>query len=174
MNSHYISRKRTIHHNGSNDSSQDPRRKITKYTPNQVSEAAVAEPHTFLDPLVNGDVASIIYSFLDCRELLNMACTSKLLIERLTYDHVIRSSMMHGGHAKTNVERLVSLAKDRRIHMPSPMRMLRVANGKRCEHCGCDKVNLVSADFGYVQIGWSCWECISLLPMVSSLTFLAL
>eukprot|EP00522_Entomoneis_paludosa_P002943 CAMPEP_0172467914 /NCGR_PEP_ID=MMETSP1065-20121228/60147_1 /TAXON_ID=265537 /ORGANISM="Amphiprora paludosa, Strain CCMP125" /LENGTH=479 /DNA_ID=CAMNT_0013225179 /DNA_START=31 /DNA_END=1470 /DNA_ORIENTATION=+ len=46
------------------------------------------------------------------------------------------------------MERLVALVKTRRIWTPSPLRMLRLVNGKRCERCNKGKVNTVSEAFG--------------------------
>lgn len=100
------------------------------------------------DPLANGDTASIIFSFLNCRDLLSMASTSKLLMERVTYEHVMQSALMNGGHAAASVDRMMALVRERRVYIPSPMRLLRVANGQRCECCLRDRVNLLSADYG--------------------------
>ncbi|GKY91989.1 hypothetical protein MPSEU_000170500 [Mayamaea pseudoterrestris] len=147
-----VSRKHYLDQTKSEDDEHDERpTKLPRHqdiSSDNETEATLLQASQSIDPLVNGDTATIIYSFLDCRELLNMACTSKLLMERVSYEHVLRSSMMHGGYAKSSTERIVSLVQQNKIHVPSPMRMLRIANGRRCENCLRDKVNVLSADYG--------------------------
>ena len=103
-------------------------------------------------------VATTIFSFLDMRCLLRVANTNNFLRSIVTYEHVIRGSMMHGGHAKQSMERLARLMEKRCIWIPSPLRLLRLVNGKRCENCTQGRANLVNADFGV----FFCWNrCIT-------------
>jgi hypothetical protein len=46
---------------------------------------------------------------------------------------VTHSAMMHGGSTRATVKELHSLIKYGTIHVPSPLRLLRLCNGKRCE-----------------------------------------
>ena len=96
----------------------------------------------------SSDIAMILFSFLEARELLRFVSCSKEYLSQITYEHVIRSAMMTGGRPKENIERLVSLIAMKRIWIPTPQRMLRLVCGKHCERCNTRQVNLVSDGFG--------------------------
>ena len=98
--------------------------------------------------LMNRDVASEIFSFLNIRALYTITMTCKESMKLLRHEHVVRSAMMQGGHSKTCMERLVALIEKRCIWIPSPIRMLRLVNGKTCERCNRGKVHLVSENYG--------------------------
>ena len=98
--------------------------------------------------LLNRDVATEIFSFLDVKTLYNITMTSKEGMSLLRHEHVVRSALFQGGHAKSSMERLVPLIERRCIWIPSPIRMLRLMNGKRCERCNKARVNLVSDSYG--------------------------
>lgn len=48
---------------------------------------------------------------------------------------VVKSSLYHGGYAMKSVQNLAVLMLKKAIYPPSAMRLLRLANGKRCEFC---------------------------------------
>lgn len=98
--------------------------------------------------LLNSDVAREIFSFLDIRSLFNVTMTSKIGMRLLRHEHVVRSAMMQCGHSKTSMERLVPLIEQRCIWTPSPIRMLRLVNGRTCERCNKGRVHLVSDNYG--------------------------
>lgn len=98
--------------------------------------------------LMNRDVASEIFSCLDIKSLYNITMSCKEGRNLLRHERVVRSALFQGGHAKTSMERLVPLIKRRCIWTPSPIRMLRLVNGKRCERCNQERVNLVSDSYG--------------------------
>lgn len=98
--------------------------------------------------LLNSDIASEIFSFLDIRSLYNVTATSKVGMKLLRHEHVVRSAMMQGGHSKTSMERLIPLIEKRCIWIPSPLRMLRLVNGRTCERCCTGRVHLVSENYG--------------------------
>ena len=56
--------------------------------------------------------------------------------------------MIHGGYAKSTIKILFPLLLNDIIHIPSPMRLLRLVNGKRCEFCNTKRVNHVRPGFG--------------------------
>lgn len=112
-----------------------------------------------IDLFSNDLIATAVCSFLDVRELLHLSMCSKFISEQIRYEHVVVSALMHGGHAKTSMQNLVRLLRNtkpgqqqqlqhRKIYVPSPLRMLRLMNGKRCEQCGQARVSTVPEDFG--------------------------
>lgn len=98
--------------------------------------------------LLNSDVSSEIFSFLDIRSLYNVTMTSRLGMRLLRHEHVVRSALMQGGHSKTCMERLFALIEKRCIWIPSPLRMLRLVNGRTCERCCTGRVHLVNENYG--------------------------
>jgi len=82
-----------------------------------------------LDAMVN------VMEFLPPRSLYNIALTCKSLREMVTTKMVVQSALIHGGHAKKTMEELYKLMKNQSIYPPSPLRLLRLANGKTCEFC---------------------------------------
>jgi hypothetical protein len=109
-----------------------------------------------LGVFTNGDIASVIFPFLDVRELYNLAFSNKILLASLRHEHVVRSAVLHGGHAKTTASSVCRLVEERKIFIPSPRRFLCMVNGKHCERKGCNgKLNIVRPDYGLFM----CWDC---------------
>ncbi len=104
-----------------------------------------------LDAMVN------VMEFLPPRSLYNIALTCKSLREMVTTKMVVQSALIHGGHAKKTMEELYNLMKMHSIHPPSPLRLLRLANGKRCEFCLQSGTNHVRPGLGV----FACWDCVS-------------
>ena len=72
---------------------------------------------------------------------------------------VVQSALIHRGNAKKTMEEMFKLMKKHSIHVPSPLRLLRLANGKRCEFCLKKSVNSLYQD---LNIGcFSCWDCLT-------------
>ncbi|KAL7541056.1 hypothetical protein ACHAWF_006847 [Thalassiosira exigua] len=103
------------------------------------------------------DALTVVLEFLHPRDLLHTAFASKALKERVTTRLVVQSALVHGGHAKKSMEELHALTSVRSIHVPSPLRLLRIANGKVCEFCREDKVNHVRPGIGV----FACWDCVT-------------
>lgn len=61
---------------------------------------------------------------------------------------VTRSAVMYGGSPRATVKELYSLIKDGTIHLPSPLRLLRLCNGRRCESCNIKKVKHANQGLG--------------------------
>jgi hypothetical protein len=109
-----------------------------------------------LGVFTNGDIASVIFPFLDVRELYNLAFSNKTLLASLRHEHVVRSAVLHGGHAKTTASSVCRLVEERKIFIPSPRRFLCMVNGKHCERKGCNgNLNVVRPDYGLFM----CWDC---------------
>ena len=98
--------------------------------------------------LSNTDVLTQVLSFLDVKSLHKFATSSKECLKLVRPNHIVQSALYHGGHPKTNMERVLDLLRRGKILMPSPLRLLRLCNGRLCEVCQKKRVNLVSRDFG--------------------------
>jgi hypothetical protein len=110
-----------------------------------------------VDIFKNGDIAPVVFSFLAARDLYRFATCSKSFMTRLTHKDVVRSAIYNGGHAKSSLERIIPLIKARSIWTPSPVRLLRVVNGRRCEHCLLGRANMINKNYGV----FFCWDCIT-------------
>mmetsp|Transcript_17989 Transcript_17989/g.39328 ORF Transcript_17989/g.39328 Transcript_17989/m.39328 type:complete len:568 (-) Transcript_17989:678-2381(-) len=108
-------------------------------------------------PSLNEDALSCVLEFLPPRELFNTAFTCKGLRDEITTKVVVRSALIHGGHAKQTCEELHNLMSNKAMHVPSPLRLLRLINGKRCEFCVANKVNHVRPCIGV----FACWDCVT-------------
>jgi hypothetical protein len=97
---------------------------------------------------INEDALGFVMEFLGPRELYRMAFTCKSLRSKVTTRLVVRSAIMQGGHAATTVRELYNLMNNKSIHAPSPLRLLRLVNGKRCEWCNINKLSYVRPRFG--------------------------
>ena len=69
---------------------------------------------------------------------------------------VVRAAMSAGGNAKTSVNEICRLEENASIYPPSPMRLLHLVNGKRCEIFLQHSVSHVRVDFG----NFVCWQYI--------------
>lgn len=97
---------------------------------------------------LNEDALSLVMEFLAPKELYKMANTCKALRAAVSTRIVVRSAIMHGGNAKRTLSELYDLLKKDSIHMPSPLRLLRLVNGKQCEVCVTRKVNHANQGYG--------------------------
>jgi hypothetical protein len=130
------------------------------------ARVATPPPRNLIDDLDNSAIDRIM-SFLDVKSLLQFVSCSKRTISSspdeaiLTHEHVVRSTLITGGiDAKKTVEEVISLALEKRsVFLPSPLRLLRLANGKRCERKQCCS-SLIN---GSIRPGYGlflCWNCL--------------
>lgn len=110
------------------------------------------------------DVLGMVMDYLTPRDLFNLVFLSPGLMNLVTTEMVVRSALFNGGRAKQSFKELYKLIKQRSIHPPSPLRLLRLACLKKCEVClnsvlyDCN--NAVQA----VRKGWGtscCWRCLT-------------
>jgi hypothetical protein len=95
------------------------------------------------------DVFSIVMSMLNPREMLRLSRCSKALMNMVTHENVVRNTIMIGGHAKKSLKAILDLLRARKVFFPSPMRLLRVACGQKCEMLGCSKtVHTIRSHYG--------------------------
>lgn len=100
------------------------------------------------DVLLNNDLVSIILSFMDTKTQFVMSKTTKSFAQLVSHEHVVRSGAYGGMTMRRNLEHMIRLIESRKIWTPSPLRLLRILNAKRCERCcGRGKASL-SKDFG--------------------------
>jgi len=74
----------------------------------------------------------------------------------VTTKMVVQSALIHGGNPSKSMAELHSLMRNHSIHVPSPLRLLRLANGKRCEFCLTSGTNHVRPGLGV----FACWNCV--------------
>ncbi|KAL7458347.1 hypothetical protein ACHAWC_010176 [Mediolabrus comicus] len=119
--------------------------------------------------VMNVDAMVTVMEFLPPRSLMNVALTCKSLLSRVTTTMVVRSALIHGDNAKKTFEELYKLMKNHSIHPPSPLRLLRLANGRKCEFCV--KKNVLSL-YQDMNIGaFSCWNCLTKAPDPLTMAF---
>ena len=100
--------------------------------------------------------------YLGLRDLFNMAFLSNTTKDLVTIEMVVRATLFRGGNAKKSLDELLPLIKDRSIYPPSPLRLLRLSCGKRCELC----LNAVKYEHTntvyHTRKGYglmTCWRC---------------
>ena len=106
--------------------------------------------------VLHTDALRVMMDYLAPREMFRLAFCSKELMNSITTKMDVRSALLHGGHAKTTMELLAPLMKSHSIFVPTPLRLLRLVNGKRCERGRC------SAKVNHIREGYAnfyCWEC---------------
>mmetsp|Transcript_35725 Transcript_35725/g.86453 ORF Transcript_35725/g.86453 Transcript_35725/m.86453 type:complete len:571 (-) Transcript_35725:2069-3781(-) len=94
------------------------------------------------------DALCLVMEFLSPRQLYNLAFSCKTLRGFITTPLVVRSALIHGGHAKQTMKELYDLMSEQSMHAPSPLRLLRLVNGKRCEFCNTCQVHHVRPELG--------------------------
>jgi hypothetical protein len=81
------------------------------------------------------DVMSLVMDFLGPRDLFHVAMCSKALLATPTVTQVVKSALFHGGPSALTIEYLQPLYKLQSIYPVSPVRLLRLVNGRKCEKC---------------------------------------
>jgi len=74
--------------------------------------------------------------YLAPREMFRLALCSKELMNSVTTKMVVRSALLQEGQAKTIIQTIAPLIKNRSICVPTPLLLLRLLNGKQCERFG--------------------------------------
>ncbi|CAH0370501.1 unnamed protein product [Pelagomonas calceolata] len=89
--------------------------------------------------LTNEDVLMThVAPCLSYMDLFSLVKTTKEMRSRLTHEHSLTAVLLNaddkfGKNAKATIRNVMDLYEKGKIHKPSPMRLLRLANGKRCE-----------------------------------------
>ena len=107
------------------------------------------------------DAISNVFVCLSPKDLLLISSTCKELIGRLNYDHVLRSSLLRGDAThRTSLELIIELCRSGKIYIPSPIRLLRLMNGCRCELPSCRNTQKISDTSEKLKFGlYICSKC---------------
>lgn len=82
------------------------------------------------------EIFSLVLQFLSPRQILALASCSSMIMQYVTYELVIRNTVLAGGaHPVFNLNAVFRGLGRQAIYIPSPMRLLRIMNGRRCERC---------------------------------------
>lgn len=93
----------------------------------------------------NEDLTSVIVEYLDGKSILfAMVYISKMLRSLVTYQHAV-SCAMATPKGERRMRSLATLIRKGCIYTPSPMRILRLGMGKRCERCNRTKTNHINS-----------------------------
>ena len=107
----------------------------------------------------NSDILINTLVYLGPQELFNMSNTCKYLRSQITLPLVIKSALMcKNGNVHKTMDVMLELMTDKSIWIPSPLRLLRLINGRRCEFCNTKKTTYIRKLFGV----FACGECMSL------------
>jgi hypothetical protein len=104
----------------------------------------------------NEDLMGEVAEYLDAKTLLfTMVAISKTVRPRISHEHAMRCAMATK-RGRKRMQHLMSLIRKDCIYTPSPMRILKLATGRRCEKCNRTQTNNLNA------LGlFLCTSCIS-------------
>jgi len=108
------------------------------------------------NPSLGEDALSLVMQFLAPVELYRLAFTCKDLRDKVTVELVVRSALIDGGKPRETIKSLYELMIKRSIHPPSPLRLLRLVNVRRCEFCCKTAVRTVRPCSGVALCFQSC------------------
>lgn len=122
---------------------------------------------------------SLVLSMIgNARDLFRLAFCSKRLVSVVEHEHVVRAAILSGDKkVRAAVRDVVSLAHERKIFAPSPIRLLRFVNGKTCEGRskhgmprGCRCRNQGEAKFGvfFCRDCFMLQHCMGLRPAMTT------
>ena len=103
------------------------------------SQPSDAEPKKRKGALTNEDVLMThVAPCLSYMDLFSLVRTTKQMQSLLRHEHALTAVLLNaddkfGKNAKATIRNVLSLYGEGKIHKPSPMRLLRLSNGKRCE-----------------------------------------
>lgn len=96
------------------------------------------------------------------KDIQNVVIASKEMEKYLSVDLLVKTAMMQGGLPKMSIERLVHPMRSASIYPPSPLRLMRMLNGKRCEVCFDDPNKARTNMPRHIRDGhgtFTCWSC---------------
>ena len=100
-------------------------------------------------PSLPTEIIHHIMTFADPNTLLNMASSSKCMMDNVRYSTVVTSALLSSSSAaKETMKRIHNLLHSESINVPSAPRLLRLVCGKRCEFCCLKPVDVVNENFG--------------------------
>ncbi|KAI2496127.1 hypothetical protein MHU86_18404 [Fragilaria crotonensis] len=122
----------------------------------------LSTPFAVDEALLGGPIRSACYR----NEWCPVSMCSKTIRASILHDHVVTSALLSGGQARRTANQVVRMALPHNtgsdgpsrasIHLPTPMRLLRLVNGTRCESRACSSAETtICPHFGL----FLCWEC---------------
>ncbi len=137
---------------------------VSEYLPfHDTAKAMQFAPSIFV-PTPRLERSLIFYlaiQYLPLRDLSVMELVSKSSRSSITTDVVVRSAYMQTGNrfcSRKSMDELYNLMSEYKIHIPSPLRLLRIATGNKCEFCLATRIRSVSSWSNGV---FACWNCIN-------------
>jgi len=87
----------------------------------------------------NVELSRLVMEFISSpRNLYNVEMVNKITMQDVTTTMVVRCSMFGGSRQYRCIQLLQKLMMKRAIYPPSPLRLIRLVNGKRCKFCNND------------------------------------
>ena len=86
------------------------------------------------------------------KDLYRISMLSKTSREAVTVEIVVRCAMTHGGKAYDTMKNIHYLMNKRAIYPPSPLRLLRLIFGKRCEFCNNEITKLHPGQESFIDM----------------------
>lgn len=84
----------------------------------------------------NVELSGLVMDFISSpKDLYNVAMINKVTMRALTTTMVVRCAMFGGTRQYKCIQMLQKLMAKHSIYPPSPLRLIRLVNGKRCEFC---------------------------------------
>mmetsp|Transcript_26066 Transcript_26066/g.55013 ORF Transcript_26066/g.55013 Transcript_26066/m.55013 type:complete len:427 (-) Transcript_26066:95-1375(-) len=131
---------------------------------NNRNAKSVASPpkHHYLQTgiFIPEDAFNAVMHFLSIQDLSAMALVSKTCRQSITTTMVVQAAYRKTGdrnNTRKSMDALYTLTRQNSIHVPSPLRILRIATGNRCEICNSKNNTIASWSFGM----FACWNCVS-------------
>ncbi len=145
---------------------------VSEYLPFHDTAKAMRFAPSLFVPTPELEKSLVVYlaiQYLPLRDLSAMALVSKSARSSITTEVVVRAAYLQTGNrfsSQKSMDELYILMHNKSIHIPSPLRLLRIATGNKCEFC---------LQSGYKTMkSWSygvfaCWDCIKKKSRNSSL-----
>ena len=114
-------------------------------------------PHQTHSVAFMTDVWKLVVDFVDHRSLLHLMMTHNAVRLSLSHDVVFKSVLLGGMEssklARCTLDLVMNALRTGAICVPTPMRLLRLCNGRRCERPGCNR------EVHHVRPGWGVFYC---------------
>jgi hypothetical protein len=104
----------------------------------------------------SSDMIDEVLSFLLPADLMSFALVCKACSSLVTHELVATTSIRAQGNGRRSIVRVSKLVDKKQTALPSPLRLLRIALGKRCEIPSCDNVVKNVSLFGL----FVCKDCV--------------
>ena len=91
------------------------------------------------------NISSMIMNYIgDIRTLFAVSKVNKLLRNSITEEMVIKCAMYSGGRPLASIKNIYRFMTTKSAYIASPLRLLRLCNGRRCEFCNNTKTDEIT------------------------------